>query len=76
MSDEELYGELLQYLQPLLDFFETLDDPEKLEACMVYTILCAVRNFDLIPSLGLLERIKYLLLSPPKSETSHSPFVV
>ena len=76
MSDEELYKELVKYLQPLLDFLEQLDDPNHLEACMVYTILCIARQVDLIPSLGLLERIKYLLLSPPQSEKPELLFVV
>ena len=77
LDDNELYEELSQRLEPLLEFFSSLPF-EQARMCILYTILCSIRLLSPIDALGVMERTKHLYLTTedPSQEERLPHFVV
>ena len=73
---DKLYENLELRLKPLLEFLDSLEDVHELEISAMYSILCISRQHPMTVSLGLLERVRHLLLNPQKHIDDTLPFVV
>ena len=73
---DELYENLELRLRPLVEFLKTLEDVHESETSAMYSMLCISRQHSMTTSLGLLERVKHLLLDPAKHIDDTLPFVV
>ena len=73
---DELYENLELHLRPLLEFLDSLENIHESEISAMYSVLCISRQHPITISLGLLERVKHLLLNPQKHIDDTLPFVV
>lgn len=64
LTEEDLYDQLAEKLDPLVTFVNNIDDPFHREVCALYSILVLSRLFGLTESLGILERAKFLHMKP------------
>lgn len=65
IDSDLLYGTMMKHLTPLMELVTTIEDNEA-EACVIYVILNILCELNEIRSLGILEKIKHMLLNTKK----------